>query len=52
MNLEFLHSADFFALLIMFFASMFAVTAVWIMHDLDKDDKKTKHKKIYKIKKA
>ncbi len=51
MNIDFVTSADFFAIFIMLLALTFGITSMWIMHDLDKDDKKSTPKKT-KLKKA
>ena len=52
MNNEF--NVEFFAYFVMFLVSIFLITSVWVMYDLDRDDsKKLGHKaKKIKLKKA
>lgn len=52
MNLEFVHTIEFSAFLILFLASMLFATAMWVMHDLDKDDEKNIKHRNKKLKKA
>ncbi len=43
---------EFFAYFIMAMALAFGLMSMWVIYDLDRDDKKSHHKKSPKLKKA